>query len=543
MQVNFNLTNLFRFVRVNPSNNETASNSNFSLANASQQDITQRNLNDRRIHQVQATLADIDELLARSNVSTSIGKARAFSTAAMGLNTIGTTTTMDSTEEINTVSTSYTPFGPTFTGSGLSTALPELSGTYNGDGGEQQLRFLVTRTGVHGESRIDIKVYDENEDKIRTIKVQPWHAEDRVYSVKWGIQFTLGPGTLIKNDEFFLDISDTTPSSVSPDNPFNGTRNDRPNFDPGESVSAGTFEINGAVIAVADDDTINSVLQKINSSSANVTAVFDQASERVKLTNNQVGSTDIVIENDTSGFVSASKLTGSAVLGQDREADAVLSSTNRFSAVTSGNLRINSNNIAFDVASDSLTDIIQRINDADIGVTATLVSEQKVSIKADIEGMPLTLDDDGTGLFDALNIVEKKYEAKIRTGAPRQRTYDIANKLERSVRYLNEIFDPLTNDNSASPSLAKLRGSLLAAFRNEAPEGSTALGLSFALDAPLRRNMIDVDRRELTQYARRNATSFGLGLAGFSSSIRGAIGAYQAQFGGSDSGVMVNTRA
>lgn len=541
MQVNFSLTNLFRFVRVNSDNNGVTNTVPYT--NASQQDITQRNLNDRRIGHIQATLGQLDELLARSGVRTSIGTARAISQAPMNLSNDATATTLDSAQEVNEATTSYTPFGPDF--SGLTTTLPEIHGVYDGSVGNDTFRFRVSRSGVRGQSRIDIKVTDSNGDNVKNIKINEDDPLDQVYEIKYGLELTLGAGAAFKDDDFYLTISSDTPSSVNPDAAFNAIRNDRPDFDPGQAVTAGSFDINGVEITVAEDDSINSVLGKINASAASVDAVFDLAADRVRLTHRQAGSAhDIVISGDTSGFVAATKLTGLATPGTDREAEIALSATTRFASVTSGSLRINSNNIAFDIGTDSLTDIIDRINEADIGVLASLVNGgQKVSIRSTIPGMPLTLDDNDTGLFDAANLVEKQYKAKIRSGPPKHRTYAIANKIEESVRLINEVFDPLSNHTQDSPALAKLRGSLLSALRSSGPDGETAFGLQFQLQSPLRQNMIRVDRRSLTRYAQVDAASFTVGLAGFSSGVRGALAAYRAQFGGDEAGVFVNTVA
>lgn len=542
MQVGFNLTNLFRYARVNPTANPGAT---YTPPTIQPQHIAQSSLNDRRVARLDATLNELNDLLTRSKLRTRLGRATAISSASLKLSNDGTATTFNSVEQVNTATTSYTPFGPTFTGSGLSTALPELTGVYDGSDGTDTLQFEVTRAGVHGESRIDIKVYNSAGDRLKTIRIQPWHALDREYSVGNGLQFTLGAGALIKNDEFYLDVFATTPSAVDPDKPFDGTRNDRPNFDPGQSVTAGTFAVNGIDITVNANDTINTVLARINAADAGVDAVYDTGTDSVRLTQRETGSAhDIVLGTDTSGFLAATKLTGAATPGLDSEAFVPLSSSTRFGTVSAGTLHVNGGPIAFDPTVDSLADLVQRINDTDNGVTASLINDnQRVLLRHEYEGAPLVIDDGDTGFFDAALVAEKAYKARTRTGFSRGRTYEIADQVEQASSLVNEVFDPRANPSSDSPALAALRESIVTALRGNAPEGETRFGLSFALDAPVRAQFVTVDRRELTGSQRRNASGAQQFFQGLALSLRGALGAYQNRYGLATSGILLNTTA
>ncbi|MBT8135824.1 MAG: hypothetical protein KJO54_02295, partial [Gammaproteobacteria bacterium] len=288
MQVGFHFDNLVRYLQVRPSRSDLSAGTGITPA-VSPAESAQLGLNDRRVSQLTKSLNQLDDLLTRARVRTSSGKA-AVTSQSLGLNTTQTATTLNTSEEVNTATTSYSPFGPVFTGPGGSDALPEISNVYNGENGDDSLRFLVTRTGVHGASKIEVKVYDGSGSKIKTIKVQPWHALDKQYNIGNGLKFQLGAGTLVQGDEFYLDVYENTPSAVDPDNPFDGTRNDRPNFDLGESVSAGSFDINGVTINVNDSDSINDVLSRISASAADVNAVFDTNSETVRLTRRTPGS-------------------------------------------------------------------------------------------------------------------------------------------------------------------------------------------------------------------------------------------------------------
>ena len=149
MQIGFQFDNLIRFIRVGPSRSDLSAGLPQTPA-LSAQESAQLNLNGRRVDRIGKALNDLDDLLARAELRTSSGKSSVTS-PSLGLQTDQTATRLHSAEEINTATTSYTPFGPEFTGGGGSDALPTLSGVYNGENGDNTLRFKVTRTGTHGE--------------------------------------------------------------------------------------------------------------------------------------------------------------------------------------------------------------------------------------------------------------------------------------------------------------------------------------------------------------------------------------------------------
>ena len=82
----------------------------------------------------------------------------ATATSAINLN-LGTkpltAATLESTEEVNTTATSFTPFGPNFTGA--STTEATIGGIYDGSNGTATLTFRVTKGGTHGVSNIHVE--------------------------------------------------------------------------------------------------------------------------------------------------------------------------------------------------------------------------------------------------------------------------------------------------------------------------------------------------------------------------------------------------
>lgn len=78
----------------------------------------------------------------------------------------------------------------------------------------------------------------------------------------------------------------------------------------GTLVTAGTFNINGVAITIdSSTDTLNSVIGKINASSAGVTATYDSTQDKITLTSKSLGNTAITVSDGTSNFASAAKLT------------------------------------------------------------------------------------------------------------------------------------------------------------------------------------------------------------------------------------------
>lgn len=76
-------------------------------------------------------------------------------------------------------------------------------------------------------------------------------------------------------------------------------------------AGAGAFKINGVSIAFsATDDSVQSVLDRINNSTAGVTASYDAVSDRFTLTNKTTGDMGIAMEDVTGNFLAATGLSG-----------------------------------------------------------------------------------------------------------------------------------------------------------------------------------------------------------------------------------------
>ncbi len=137
------------------------------------------------------------------------------------------------------------------------------------------------------------------------------------------------------------------------------------------SVVDGSFVVGGKRIAVATTDSVQSIVDRINSADAGVTASFDAVSNTIGLASIDSSEEDVAISGDTSGFLTAAGLEPANTLrGNIRDDRQVLARTSQFGNVSSGSFTINGTAITVDSSSDTLDTVLARINAAGAGVTA-----------------------------------------------------------------------------------------------------------------------------------------------------------------------------
>jgi len=386
--------------------------------------------------------------------------ARATSASSLDLSssTPGTPTTLESTEEVNATTTAYSTDAPEWTGT--STAQPTIAGEYDGASGTDTLTFKVKKGGTLGGDLIQINVYDSNNNQIDSLNFKKQDS-GTIYNLSNGLTITFGEGDFVKNDSFTVQVYDNVDNAVDPSKPFNGTGSDDPNLQYGLDVTAGSFEINGATISVAADDTINSVLDKINQSDAGVTATFDTVSETVLLTQNTPGSTeDIVLANDTSGFLAAVKLDGAvAVPGEDgtvsEDPATPMAEVEGLSAVQSGSISVNGVSIDIDADTDSLNDVLDRITASEAGVTASYDNNSKrVSLSSKDAESQLILESGSSNFLSEVGLSDGTYEAT--SGSVESQgveAADVSNLVVESIVEENSE-KPWEQDSQTAPAAA-----------------------------------------------------------------------------------------
>jgi hypothetical protein len=290
-------------------------------------------------------------------------------------------------------------------------------------------------------------------------------------------------------------------SRVNADAAFNGTGLNAPLLDPGASVGAGSFTVNGVTIAVAANDTLNSVLARITASAAGVTASFDAATETVRLTASRAGASPITAGNDTSGFLAAVKLDATAASTPGTSTlDSALATHAVFASVTSGALTVNGVAITIDPSVDTLAGVVAAVNGLD-GVAASLDSTTgRVTIQAERPGGDLEVSD-GTGLLAALDIPSGRIQgrpAAVRTVevAAYTRAQDdpraAATSVAQAIGSVNGVLDALSRASGASPVV---RDAVLSALREAVAtvaDGSVS-GLSVSRADTGARLVVDVE--------------------------------------------------
>lgn len=288
------------------------------------------------------------------------------SAATLGLDVTSPeeSSTLRSTEEINTNPTTLASNVLTFAS---STSRAEISGSYDGSATSLTVKINFGGT-VGGLPLFNIAFQDQNGNSLGSHSggISAGQVID-VGSTGLKVRFTAGSLSTGKQATTAISQTDTT---VDGSAAFNAAWGTAPVFENFDTVTAGSFTVNGATINVAANDSINSVLAKINASSAGVTATL--SGDRVTLTTNSISEDDIVLGTDTSGFLAATKLSGATTTrGNIHDDDQVLAKTAQFAAVASGAFTINGVSISVSKNTDSVTSIVNRINSANAGVTAT----------------------------------------------------------------------------------------------------------------------------------------------------------------------------
>lgn len=373
--------------------------------------------------------------------------AASASGAALSLSTTGSASTLQSSEVINTQTAGYSTTTPAWTDTmrtgsavnGTSTAQVTISGNYTGDS-STTLTFESLRVATvgGGSQNIGIRIYDGN----TVLDTLTWTPSDpagtEMTSAATGLTLSFDSGGVRRRDTFTVDVEVGVEQDVDPDAVL-----DAAGFEPGTTLAAGSFEINGETITVDPvTDTLNDVLDEINASGAGVTATF--ADDMVSIVSNTDGEDPISISGDTTGLIAALKLDpGAATAGTQDDRVAAMDSVDAFSGVSSGSFTVNGQSISVDPSSDSLTDILDAINDADAGALASL-SNGVIKIRG-VDGASVTLGGDTSGFLAAAGLDEGTYEPTEGSGSrrgSRQAARRIASAFVDLADKINAIFAP-----------------------------------------------------------------------------------------------------
>ena len=197
--------------------------------------------------------------------------------------------------------------------------------------------------------------------------------------------------------------------------------------------------------------------------------------------------------------------TSLAVLAGPAEAGTPLAELAAFAGVAAGTLTVNGTAVAFDPAADSLQDLIDRINGAGAGVTATLDDAgERLVLTADGTGADLALEDGGAGLLEALGIAAGTHASSPSTRSPGMswtRARTVAEALADAVAEVNVLFAGDLPGGEPSSTLVRARADLQKAVESAWKADSTDL----ARDVGLRQDFEaeNGDPLEFTRQAER----------------------------------------
>ena len=380
--------------------------------------------------QMHRTLQQLDEL---EKVLSSATSARTqqpqpvVSSSSFNIQVEASSTRIQSTEEITRFITSYNPSNPDW--QNLSSANLTITGTYDGAMGQGDLSFDVVQGGIVGLDTIRIAVSGPGGNNVGIFEIA--NADDAI-SIGNGLSMRLAAGLIANNDRATTAL--IVDSNVAPNihGAFNLSGGSGPGFEEGLSVTSGSFTVNGELIAVAADDSIFNVLQSITGSAAMVTAYYDSDAERIQLVHNLYGADhEIIVDNDTSGFLAATKLSSAVhAPGQFDESQRPLGSVDAFANVRSGDFSVNGRQYQLDISVDSLHSIVQSI---ETPAQASLIADkQRLSIGSDGTVESISLQSGATRLFPSLHIPDGDYHvlSKASSGLSKRQSYRAADAIE-----------------------------------------------------------------------------------------------------------------
>jgi len=137
----------------------------------------------------------------------------------------------------------------------------------------------------------------------------------------------------------------------------------------------GSFQINGVDIAYnVNTDSLQSIMAKINSSSAGVTAAFDKSNDRFTLSNKTNGDVGLNVSEAAGGLLEALGLNSTSTIAKGK---------NALFTVDGGATRTSTSN-TLDEAATGITGL---------SVTATSETEQSVTVAADNQDLRSRIED------------------------------------------------------------------------------------------------------------------------------------------------------
>lgn len=190
-----------------------------------------------------------------------------------------------------------------------------------------------------------------------------------------------------------------------------------------DDITEGNFSVNGQEITVAATDTLQDVFDAISiATSGVVSASYDSGSDKISLTSSS-GELELGGDSDTSNFLSAMKLdqlelkdagggsssiTSTRALGiVDQDSSIAASGISSGSPITgSGSVIINGVSIDFDADTESVGQLMTKINDSEANVTMSYdtAADQYKIVNNETGSYDMHITDSGNGMMAALGL-------------------------------------------------------------------------------------------------------------------------------------------
>lgn len=246
-----------------------------------------------------------------------------------------------------------------------------------------------------------------------------------------------------------------------------------------ELGASGQFMVNGKVITLQPSDTLNSVAQKINAASAGVTASVLRANDSyyLVLTANQTGANSKIQLTDVGGWQVLSptlklitydefvrmQQNNAAFSVRFRSTSQTLSEIFGLNSAVQGTIQVNGKSIEVNFATDTLNSLVNKINSAGAGVTASIETETEggtTYYRLKIDGgnaLPTFTDDQN--ILKMLGILQNGYQHELVQAQDAEFTID-GFQFRRSSNQISDVIQGATitllSADATNPKVARL---------------------------------------------------------------------------------------
>ena len=374
--------------------------------------------------------ADLDCLFARLLSTTS---AERSSRASLNLGAgAPSASKLTSTGALNGAASSFEKVELRFAG---GSGVARLSGSFAGTGAAaaaKSLQIDVEQAALLGTTPAPLKFSVRDQDGAVLFSFDGEARAGQAISLgsDIGLDVRFSAGTLLAGGSARTAVSASKGTDVDPNAAFNAAdANLRPRFEGGAQVTAGSFAVNGTRIEVRADDSINSLLARINENVPDVVASF--ADDR-----HHAGHAGQRAPGHPAGRRQLRVPSGGAPAGRGHRArgaapgQELLASSSQFAGVRAGAFKVGGAVVTVDPGQDTLAALLARITEAAPGVVAFIDrSTSRLVLRGGDEDL-VVLGEDSTGFLEAAGLTTGREPAARErfTLAP-----GVAERLERGA--------------------------------------------------------------------------------------------------------------